>query len=290
MASLYLVSSGMADSWCLLRSNYLTIPSTGEKNLSNQGNMTSITCCCVAVNFETFPSEYWLLTKSIQGQYQVELNECGMEELFSDSRKAAKPAEQFKCLVACCLCSIGFRISVNDFGRINKINIFQVKIFLGSLKAWLELTKIRPVGLLKICSLRHLLKNRSLSLQNQTCLSWFAPRWCYVVTQLNTIWITRQQGLPEEKTTELSSISFTKTKLWYTYIKLFPNPVARTAKPSFLLSKWETSLFLLSLWHQPSKIKSRQLIKSKTFSRKKYSDINAILAWAAKLWMSLSVT
>lgn len=130
MASLYLVSSGMADSWCLLRSNYLTIPSTGEKNLSNQGNMTSITCCCVAVNFETFPSEYWLLTKSIQGHYQVELNECGMEELFSDSRKAAKPAEQFKCLVACCLCSIGFRISVNDFGRINKYisseNLFRI--------------------------------------------------------------------------------------------------------------------------------------------------------------------
>lgn len=54
MASLYLVSSGLADSWCLLRSNHLTISSTGEKNLSNQGNMTSITCCCVDVNFETF--------------------------------------------------------------------------------------------------------------------------------------------------------------------------------------------------------------------------------------------
>ena len=178
--------------------------------------MTSITCCCVAVNFETFPSEYWLLTKSIQGHYQIESNECGMEELFSDSRKAAKPAEQFKCLVACCLCSIGFRISVNDFGRINKYisteNLFRIS------QSMAGVDKNSPSWSFENMFLRHFLKKRSLSLQNWTCLSWFALRWCYVVTQLNTIWITRQQGLPEEKTTELSSISFTKTKLWYTCI------------------------------------------------------------------------
>ena len=47
-----------------------------RKNLSNQGNMISITY--FQVN---------LLTKTIQCRHQVESNECGTEELFSDSKK-----------------------------------------------------------------------------------------------------------------------------------------------------------------------------------------------------------
>ena len=61
-----------------------------RKNLSDRGNMISITC-----GFETFlnsrsSSERALLTKSTQCSYKVESNECGTKELFSDSDNVSK--------------------------------------------------------------------------------------------------------------------------------------------------------------------------------------------------------
>lgn len=53
---------------------------------------------------------------------KVESNECRTEELFSDSKKAAKPANKsrLKSSDACCLCGIGFKTSDGDFAGMNK--------------------------------------------------------------------------------------------------------------------------------------------------------------------------
>ena len=49
-------------------------------------------------------------------------NEGGTEELFSDSKKAAKPSNksELKSSDACCLCGIGFKFSDGDFAGMNK--------------------------------------------------------------------------------------------------------------------------------------------------------------------------
>ena len=74
-----------------------------RKNLSNQGNMISITCCCAAVNFET----------SIQGlqvntvheinsvQLLTKLSRMNMEQKNSSltQKKAAKPTSSDACSV-----------------------------------------------------------------------------------------------------------------------------------------------------------------------------------------------
>lgn len=74
--------------------------------------------------------------------------------------------------------------------------------------------------------------------------------------------ITRQEGLPQEREQSRAlTISFTKTKLWY--IKHFPNPVGRTAKTSFPLSKYKTAPFSSHCNTNPPKQEADRHSKSK---------------------------
>jgi len=83
-----------------------------------------------------------VLTKSIQCCYQVEANESGTEELFSDSKKrgikASREIQKFRCLPS--FIAFVSKFSINDGDRKKKYTSGR-KIHLRSLTALLKTTK-----------------------------------------------------------------------------------------------------------------------------------------------------